>query len=108
MSALPEITLDTCHVCGCEVDVTDENDGLLVDGKPMCLVCKEAQDELCEDGKPHRFHLVSDWMGDPNVINGTCDCSYMECECGATREVSDEDRREMREEAAYARWEARQ
>jgi len=31
----------------------------------------------------HDWRFVSDWYGDPGVINGTADCSYWVCEqCG--------------------------
>ena len=32
----------------------------------------------------HDWEWVSDWYGDPGVINGTADCSYYRCRvCGA-------------------------
>lgn len=35
----------------------------------------------------HEWKWISDWYGDPDVINGTADCSRWECElCGETNE----------------------
>ena len=35
----------------------------------------------------HDWKYVSDWGGDPEVINGTFDCSHWECRvCGETKE----------------------
>jgi hypothetical protein len=32
----------------------------------------------------HDWQFISDWFGDPGVINGTADCSRYEClRCGA-------------------------
>ena len=32
----------------------------------------------------HDWRYISDWYGDPGVINGTADCSRWECSvCGA-------------------------
>jgi hypothetical protein len=49
----------------------------------------------CGDGTPdedHCWRLISDWYGDPGVINGTADCSYMQCRyCGKQREPTDND-----------------
>lgn len=41
---------------------------------------------LCEDGTyDHDWKWISDWYGDPDVINGTADCSHWECQsCGST------------------------
>ncbi|MCK9802123.1 hypothetical protein M1B34_31805 [Pseudomonas sp. MAFF 302030] len=43
-------------------------------------------DKQCEvvDGEvDHDWKFVRDWSGDPRVINGTFDCSYLECRvCG--------------------------
>lgn len=40
----------------------------------------------CREGTPdedHDWKFVSDWYGDPCVINGTADCSYWLCRaCG--------------------------
>ena len=31
----------------------------------------------------HEWEFISDWYGDPQVINGTADCSYLCCrKCG--------------------------
>lgn len=42
----------------------------------------------CAIGAPeedHDWEFVSDWYGDPDVINGTADCSYWQCRaCGKT------------------------
>lgn len=36
-----------------------------------------------EGGADHDFIWISDWYGDPNVINGTADCSHYRCKrCG--------------------------
>lgn len=44
----------------------------------------------CADGTPdedHDWKWISDWYGDPGVINGTADCSYWECRvCGKVDE----------------------
>jgi hypothetical protein len=41
---------------------------------------------ICDLGNgefDHDWRYVSDWMGDPDVINGTMDCSYKRCRvCG--------------------------
>lgn len=37
----------------------------------------------------HDWKWISDWYGDPDVINGTADCFRWECvKCGETREPS--------------------
>lgn len=39
--------------------------------------------EIVDGEVDHDWKLVSDWGGDPGVINGTFDCSYLECRvCG--------------------------
>lgn len=31
----------------------------------------------------HRWKVIKAWYGDPNVVNGTADCSFRRCrECG--------------------------
>lgn len=41
----------------------------------------EAPEPECD----HEWEWISDWYGDPNVINGTADCSGWECKkCGST------------------------
>jgi hypothetical protein len=41
----------------------------------------EPSPEVCE----HVWEWVRDWFGDPNVINGTCDCSGWRCKkCDST------------------------
>lgn len=44
----------------------------------------------CADGTPdedHDWQWISDWYGDPDVINGTADCSRWECKvCGKVDE----------------------
>lgn len=54
----------------------------------------------CKMGTPdedHDWEWISDWYGDPDVINGTADCSRWECKaCGKVGEEgqdppSDED-----------------
>jgi hypothetical protein len=43
----------------------------------------ETQCEIVNGEVDHDWKLVSDWGGDPNVIGGTFDCSYLECRvCG--------------------------
>ena len=38
-------------------------------------------------GCNHDWRFVRDWYGDPNVINGTADCSFFRCErCGAQQD----------------------
>jgi hypothetical protein len=35
-------------------------------------------------GCTHKWRWISDWYGDPGVINGTADCSRWECQhCGS-------------------------
>ena len=35
------------------------------------------------DEEDHDWQWISDWYGDPGVINGTADCSYWQCRvCG--------------------------
>lgn len=42
----------------------------------------------CAIGTPeedHDWEFISDWYGDPSIVNGTADCSRWECRaCGAT------------------------
>lgn len=39
----------------------------------------------------HYFEFVRDWEGDPNVINGTQDCSFYRCRvCGFETTTPDE------------------
>lgn len=38
----------------------------------------------------HRYVLIRDWIGDPNVIHGTQDVSYAECRlCGETADLAE-------------------
>lgn len=40
----------------------------------------------------HDWKWISDWYGDPDVINGTADCSRWECQkCDATKEAGPHD-----------------
>lgn len=40
----------------------------------------------------HAWHFVRDWYGDPNVINGTADCSFYECKrCGLVQQEKPSD-----------------
>ena len=45
----------------------------------------------CADGTDEENHVweyVSDWYGDPTLINGTADCSFKRClECGKEAEL---------------------
>jgi hypothetical protein len=49
----------------------------------------------CKDGtedEDHDWEYVSDWYGDPGVINGTADCSFKRCkQCGKESELEDGD-----------------
>ncbi len=37
----------------------------------------------------HDWELIRDWYGDPDVINGTADCSFFRCrKCDGTREAT--------------------
>src|SRR6185436_357979 len=46
---------------------------------PAPCTCDYYDRPECE----HDWELVPDWYGDPNVINGTRDCSYKRCrKCG--------------------------
>jgi len=41
---------------------------------------------------PHDWIFVRDWYGDPNVINGTADCSFYRCrKCGEETSEEPED-----------------
>ena len=45
----------------------------------------------CEK-RGHKWKFVKDWYGDPNVINGTADCSYWECKkCGLEQRQQPDD-----------------
>lgn len=50
-------------------------------------------DHPCSDGEgglDHDWKFISDWYGDPDVINGTADCSHYECNrCGEEDHESD-------------------
>ena len=49
----------------------------------------------------HQWRYVKDWMGDPNVINGTQNCSFYRCErCGEEVTRCPEDYEDPRELAA--------
>ena len=60
---------------------------------------------VCADGTPdedHDWQFISDWYGDPDVINGTADCSFMRCRnCGKERDATDEDRANAAHEDEY-------
>ena len=49
----------------------------------------------CKDGTPdedHDWKRISDWYGDPGVINGIADCSFRRCRvCGKEAELGDAD-----------------
>lgn len=60
-------------------------------------------DKQCEivDGEvDHDWKFVRDWAGDPQVINGTFDCSYLECR------VCDEENHNHPDLADYADYES--
>lgn len=44
----------------------------------------------CADGtekEDHDWEIVSDWYGDPGVINGTCSFNFMRCrQCGKEKD----------------------
>ena len=46
---------------------------------------ESAQIEMGDKSRiDHDWKFISDWYGDPGVINGTADCSRYECQrCGA-------------------------
>lgn len=50
----------------------------------------------CADGTPdedHDWEYISDWYGDPGVINGTADCSFKRCRvCGKEAPLDDDER----------------
>lgn len=61
---------------------------------------EEAQQKACERDD-HKWKTVTDWYGDPNVINGTCTIYFKECDyCGATK---DWDGRQAEEDPDEAR-----
>jgi len=38
----------------------------------------------------HDWQVIADWYGDPDVINGTADCSFLRCRvCGAEDHEAD-------------------
>ena len=40
----------------------------------------------------HDWEIISDWYGDPDVINGTADCSFKRCRvCGEEAELEPDD-----------------
>lgn len=44
-------------------------------------------EDSCDDGTPHDWRWIKDWYGDPDVPNGTIDCSGWTCEkCGAMKD----------------------
>lgn len=48
------------------------------------------RDIPCIDGQEHDWTWISDWYGDPEVINGTADCSHYRClKCDAEDYESD-------------------
>jgi hypothetical protein len=40
-----------------------------------CVAYDPDQAETCD----HKWEFIRDWYGDPNVINGTADCSFWRC-----------------------------
>jgi len=50
----------------------------------------------CADGTPeedHDWQYISDWYGDPSVINGTADCSFKRCrQCGKESPLEGDER----------------
>src|ERR1017187_6267947 len=49
-------------------------------------------DEPAPDACDHRWNFVKDWYGDPNVINGTADCSFWRCrKCGEESSTQPDD-----------------
>ena len=76
--------MTTCTVCNCDYE----------DGSCECTRCS------------HKWELVPDWIGDPNVIHGTMDASYWRCiQCGDETPHRPDDWEDPREAAAEARWE---
>ena len=71
----------------------------------LCTVCScERDDGACEcSTHTHRWRFVRDWIGDPNVINGTQDVSFWECDCGDTTNRQPDGWEDPRELAAEAR-----
>lgn len=51
-----------CTVCSCDFE----------DGSCECNRCEHHENVTL-------WVFVKDWMGDPNVINGTTDCSFWRC-----------------------------
>jgi hypothetical protein len=42
-----------------------------------------SSDEIVACGDDHDWEYISDWFGDPDVINGTCNFHYKRCrDCG--------------------------
>ena len=60
-------------------DVRKRTEELAMTNPPVKPQCP-----LDDDGKPdHDWQLVKDWYGDPDVVNGTADCSFRRCRvCG--------------------------
>ncbi len=59
-----EIDAAPCSACGRAVNLEDE-----------CFDEAHCDECRCD----HTWEFVRDWMGDPNVINGTADCSFWRC-----------------------------
>jgi len=52
----------------------------------------------------HKWEFIRDWYGDPNVVNGTADCSHWRCKtCGEQTQYQPDDWVDPREIAAEER-----
>ena len=50
------------------------------------------QEDLFENPCDHNWQIINDWGGDPDVINGTYDCSFKRCRvCGEETELEPHD-----------------
>ena len=65
---------------------------------PAPCTCDYYDRPECE----HDWELVPDWYGDPNVINGTRDCSYKRCrKCGEEADLELGERPPVTSDGAY-------
>ena len=54
------------------------------------LDLESAQIEMADKSKiDHDLKFIRDWQGDPNVINGTDDCSFYRCRKCGHEEIGD-------------------
>ena len=81
-----ELMDDPMRVAGPgELDSDQPTEDLIYDESGLVIGAagKLVSDEPATDACAHQWNFVRDWYGDPNVINGTADCSFWRCrKCG--------------------------